>query len=377
MQASIGTADNPSNLRIYLRPNVTQTPALFSTLQFNVALPASITPIPTLTVVSTGFPTVPAGSWVVEAPYIENGFIHYNILTASAGYNLNISSGVEFIAMEVSFTGGPLGTFANTAHLVTLPDGGTGGSGASNALFLCTGTINSNGQNLYYSRDASVVIANGDSYKNLPPGDPLRPAGTFTSFARLVSGITLPVKFASFFASKQSNDALLNWTVENQNHLVKHFEIERSFNGISFTKIADQNPTPTTNGNASYNLTDAGVFDNYKGTVYYRIKQVDHNGTITYSIIRTLKINSKAFAISLYPNPVVHAANLVFNLEKAQPVTITLIDGVGKTISNYSMQAAKGINQKNIDVKNLAAGTYTFIIKTENDTENMSFVKSN
>jgi hypothetical protein len=51
---SIGAGISTNNIKIYLKPDITTT-AVFSTLQFTVGLPSSITPIPTLTVVSTAF----------------------------------------------------------------------------------------------------------------------------------------------------------------------------------------------------------------------------------------------------------------------------------------------------------------------------------
>jgi Secretion system C-terminal sorting domain len=375
MKASIGVGANPSNIRIYMLPSATGT-ASFSTLQFNVAIPASVTPVPTLSFVSHSF----TGSitWVVDAPYIENGYLNYNINNGQSGYTKAVTAGVEFQAMELSFSGGPTAPVAGVAHLVCLPDGGVGGGGGfgGGGLFYCFGNYTSDGQSLFYARDANVVFANGDSYKNVPPNTPNRPAGSFTSFARFVPAISLPYKGA-FFASKQSNDALLNWTVENQNNIVKHFEIERSMDGTAFTKIAQRNPTITNNTTVSYDLTDANVFANYKGTVYYRIKQVDLTGVVTYSDIRALKSDSKAFTANLFPNPAKDKANLVFTLDKAQPVTITLFDALGKRITDYSIQAQKGINQKQIDLAALAAGTYSFSLKLNNDTQTVSFVKSN
>jgi hypothetical protein len=375
MRASISVAGNPSNIKIWLLPLATKTPCVFSTLQFNIAIPSSIVPIPTLSVISSAFAGV---SWIVELPYTEGGYTNYNVYTNNAGYTLNTVAGVEFQAMELSFSGGPGGgavTFANTANLVTHPDGGVGGTGNGFGLFYCTGSLFSNGKQLYYNR-GGVTVSNGDSYTSRISGVE-RPQGTFTSFARLIPPIALPVKFASFFVYKQSHDGLLNWNIENQSGNVKNYEVERSFDGVNFTKISTQNPLNPTNGFVSYNFTDAGVFDSYKGTVYYRIKQIDLTGEITYSPIRNIRSDSKAFGLNIYPNPVKDKANLVFTLEKAEAVSITLLDALGKRITDYSVQAQKGINQKQIDMSSIAAGTYSFRITTKNDIQNLSFVKSN
>jgi hypothetical protein len=373
MTASIGVAGNPSNIRIYMLPSATGT-ANFSTLQFNVALPSTITPIPTLSLVSHAFGgTV---NWVIDPGYIEGGYIHYNIYNGQSGYSLPVTAATEFQAMEVSFSGGPGGgapTYANTAHLVCLPDGGT--LGAVGALFYCVGNYNSDGQNLFYARP-NVTIANGDSYRFSAPGTQA-PSGTFTSFARLTSLISLPVSFTSFFAYKSDNNGILNWTVENQNYNMSHFEIERSFDGRNFSKIGRKDVVITPGSPGSYNYNDAGVLDNYSGSVYYRIKQLDRNGEAAYSAIRIVKGDGKGFALSLYPNPVEKDAKLSFTMESAKPVTITLADVSGKKIVDYPVQAQKGLNLKTINVSALTAGTYMFIIRTEDDAQTLPFVKGN
>ncbi len=198
IKASIGAGTLPNSIKIYLKPDLTTNPTI-GTLQFNVAIPSSISPVPTLSIVTNSIAGVT--TWIIDPAYVEGGFLNYNIYTISSGYNLPCTVNTEFEAMEVKFTGGPSGTFANTAHLVCLPDGGAITTGA---LFYCTGTtMNSNGQALYYARDANVIFANGNSYStgaNPPPG-------TFTSFARYIPGITLPSSAATdYYRSITSGD---------------------------------------------------------------------------------------------------------------------------------------------------------------------------
>lgn len=103
MQASIGAGGSANNIKVYLRADVTQPAAVISTLQFNVGIPSSVTPVPTLALISNSIAGV---TWIIDPPYIENGYLNYNIYNAQAGYNLNVTNNVEFEAMELSFTGG-------------------------------------------------------------------------------------------------------------------------------------------------------------------------------------------------------------------------------------------------------------------------------
>jgi hypothetical protein len=375
-----------SVFEVFIKALDAHTASNLSTINFTILVPqAGITTTPTLafdpvgSATNSGSPSFNSFTWDVlndfgaGIPHIETvSAVNYItwIVAGSTG-NTNITSAIngEVKVGTLRFSGGVPGPpFTTSPRVAHLPNAGNTGISELNINITNPGI---SGNALNHNQRAFGITA-GVDFQNISASPAV--GGFYWSS---VSGVTLPVKFASFFAYKQNNDGLLNWTVENQNAEVKHFEIERSFNGTSFTKIAQQDPAISTNGFASYNLTDVGVFDTYKGVVYYRIKQVDRNGVETYSTIRTLKTDSKAFAINLYPNPVIKNATIAFSVDKVQQVNIQLVDMQGKTITNYSIQAVKGINQKQIDVSTLANGTYTFIIKTSSETENLQFVKSN
>ena len=374
MYASLGAGSDLNSVRIYLMPTATQNPATFSTLQFNVAIPSSVSPAPVLTVVSSAFTGV---TWIVAASYVENGYRNYNIYTGQAGYTLPITANVEFQAMEVRFSGGPNTPMANTAHLVTLPDGGVGTPASpNNGLFYCTGTINSNGQQLYYIR-AGVTVANGDSYKSMEPGLPTKPAGTFTSYARYAPLVALPIKLTNFTAIKKDKDALLTWSVENQDANASHFEIERSYNGTDFTNIGRVEVNLNSGSAATYNSTDANIVAlRSSGVIYYRIKQVDKDGKFSYSEIRSIKLDAKSVGINLYPNPAKSFTNILIDLPQNSPIIISINDAGGKEVKQINVAGFAGINQKKIDLSGLSTGSYMIKVKAADQLQTISLVKS-
>jgi Secretion system C-terminal sorting domain len=353
-QSTIKTSPLPGKFRLFIKPSGPITGGI-SSVTFTIAIPSSITPRPTITVTPILAGLTFVVGQAVEADNAANNYYSYAVVFDGNGI-INLAANEELAICDMEF-GGVTGV-TTTARLCNFPDGG---ADLNHVFYIAVGgTDRVNYPQPFYGPGAVNNGGGLPTYSYVP-----------------LSGVTLPVKFASFFAYKQSNDGLLNWTVENQNTEVKHFEIERSFNGISFNKIAQQNPTNSTNGFASYSLTDANVFDSYKGTVYYRIKQVDRNDVVTYSAIKTLKADSKAFSIILSPNPVVKTAKLALVIDKAQQIKIQLVDALGKVITNYSMQAINGINEKNIDLSSLANGVYAFLIHTSTEIEKIQFVKSN
>ncbi|MEI2740190.1 MAG: T9SS type A sorting domain-containing protein [Chitinophagaceae bacterium] len=353
MQASIGAGGSANNIKVYLRADATQPAAVISTLQFNVGIPSSVTPVPTLALISNSIAGV---TWIIDPPYVENGYLNYNIYNAQAGYNLNVTNGVEFEAMELSFTGGPAGTFANTAHLVTLPDGGVGGTNLG--LFYCTGTINSNGQNLYYARDGNVVVANGDSYRYTPPGGTVE-RGTFTSYARFTPPIslggTLPVTFTNYDVKCNDKGALLKWgTATEQN--TDRFEIQRSTNGTDWITIDNVAAAGISNSQRNYQYLDLNG-----GTAYYRIRQVDLDGRFIYTAVKATNCKAGQFDVTLFPVPAQSDLNVVIKSDKAVKTDLQILDMSGRIVQRTSTQINKGNNNIKLDVSQLPGGQYMLV----------------
>jgi hypothetical protein len=122
----------------------------------------------------------------------------------------------------------------------------------------------------------------------------------------------------------------LSWTTltEINNN---YFELERSKNGIAYTKIATVNTYG--NGNSSteqqYPFTD---LQPGSGTHFYRVKQVDKDGRGTYSNV--VKVNlSKGVEIILAPNPVTNTFSL---FPAAEVKEVQLFDAAGKLVKTFT-----------------------------------------
>jgi hypothetical protein len=98
MQASIGAGSAPSRVIIYMKPTAAVNGNI-STLQFDVAIPDYIFPVPTMSIV--GLPNIGNG-WIITPGYAEGNYRHYEILTAST-FNINIAAKTETPVMELEF----------------------------------------------------------------------------------------------------------------------------------------------------------------------------------------------------------------------------------------------------------------------------------
>lgn len=336
MQASIGQGSAGSRVIIYLKPDLAVNGNI-STLQYDIAIPAGIVPIPTMSIVGT--PAIGSG-WIIQPSYVEDGFRHYEILTGNS-FTVTIGAGVETAAMELQFTGGPVS--ANNVSLVTLP---FGGSNTGNALFLCTGAANSVEGSLYYPRSGVSVINN------------LTYTGGAASSAT-VGGILLPVKWLSFDVVKQQNDGLVSWSVENEENN-NFYEVQRSLNGVDFVTISTVNKSGTGSGIHQYTYTDLNLARNNSSVLYYRLKQVGMDSRISYSDIRTLRLDLSA-DINVYPNPVKKGfyVSMPFTNPDNRLVKLDLISNAGQIVQSRQVTTSQARNYYfDISQLKLAAGQY-------------------
>lgn len=106
----------------------------------------------------------------------------------------------------------------------------------------------------------------------------------------------LPVELISWRGHAASNGAALNWStsVEINN---EGFIIEKSIDGKAFRQISFVAGHGNTNRIIHYSFTD----DAFEHSCYYRLVQVDYDGTESLSDI--IHIKKKQSPIKIYPNP--------------------------------------------------------------------------
>ncbi len=196
---------------------------------------------------------------------------------------------------------------------------------------------------------------------------------TITSPIWYTRNAAVPVTLLSFNASLNNNRTVqLQWKTTNEINN-QWFIVERSTNGVSFItmdSIAARNGSSSIN---NYNLTDAQPFD---GINYYRLKQLDRNGSFTYSNIVSVNLNKSSInAFSLYPNPVKDLLTLNISSVIATKATVLITDISGRTISSSSINLVKGNQSCTISATNLKVGDYQITLIWDNERITQRLVK--
>ncbi len=175
---------------------------------------------------------------------------------------------------------------------------------------------------------------------------------TFGSIAGINS---LPVDYLSFTGSNHPHGNQLKWktAVEYEND---YFNIEKSNDTKQWIKIGQISG----NGNSNI-ILEYLYWDNHvsPGITYYRLQQVDHNGTFAYSdVISVVKSTSKMSQVKVFPNPTIFNLPLSISLPFGGEAELQLINTHGILIWNNKVSALPGQNIIYSDLSTLPKGVY-------------------
>lgn len=180
-------------------------------------------------------------------------------------------------------------------------------------------------------------------------------------------GAPLPVELTAFTAAADNTDAVLDWkTASEKNN--DHFEVERSFNATDFQRVASVTGRGTSTRESAYQHRDAQVGRSGR-LVYYRLRQVDTDGAVSFSPVRTVQFTTAhPLAIAVYPNPSTGAATLDLTGLPAGECQVQLTDLTGRVLRRY---VAAGAQEQPLEVANLAPGAY--LLQVQSATKQLVF----
>jgi len=177
----------------------------------------------------------------------------------------------------------------------------------------------------------------------------------------------VPVEFISFNAEVDENKIKLLWETATEINN-SGFVVERSADNKSFERIGFIEGKGTTSEKQEYTFVDAGISG--KGKLYYRLKQVDHDGTETYSDVIEVDYAAipRVFSLSQnYPNPFNPMTTIEFGLPKEVKVSLKVYDALGsevETIVNEKMEP--GYYKYQWNASSLASGVYFYRLTAGN-----------
>ncbi len=167
----------------------------------------------------------------------------------------------------------------------------------------------------------------------------------------------LPVELTSFNGSFSGNKINLSWITSSEKNNYG-FEVQRENENQSYQTIAFIEGKGTTTNNNFYSYSDESFAS---GKNYYRLKQLDYDGTFEYSNEIMVEASTfDGFYLSKnYPNPFNPSTKIDFVIPSKSNVTIKLFDLLGREIKELVNEVLeKGNHTLNVDMQDSPSGIY-------------------
>jgi len=168
----------------------------------------------------------------------------------------------------------------------------------------------------------------------------------------------LPVALLFFDAKeKDGRHVLCSWSTASEINN-DYFIITKSRDGIHFDDAGMVDGAGNYTGTLNYSFADESP---YHGISYYRLRQVDFDGTIAFSQIVSVNFDEDHFSYTIFPNPT--TGNLFIGIDKGfESITgVTIRDVAGKIILNEIPSGSKELIK--INLEGMATGFYFIEMK--------------
>jgi hypothetical protein len=253
-----------------------------------------------------------------------------------------------YVFLDEAATASPL-----VINNATVKNGGVHGSGTvqSGSKFLAAGLhdvqvlYGQNGGNTYFTLQYAGPANSGVAQQVIP-------AAVLCSSS---SPRPLPVTLARFDAQALGAVVAVNWATASEQSSAS-FEVERSTDGAVFTKMGQVAAAGTTSQGQQYQWLDRAPL---AGLSYYRLRQLDLDGTAHYSPVVPVRLAASATAplLTLAPNPTTGRVVVQLVQATAQAAALQVLDALGRTVYQQALPAA-ATQEQTLDLQALPAGVY-------------------
>ena len=150
-----------------------------------------------------------------------------------------------------------------------------------------------------------------------------------------------PAELASFDGAMQDNQVVLNWSTVSQTNNAG-WRITRSVDGENFEAVGNfVQGAGTSDALLNYTFEDKNLPGVEK--VYYRLEQVDLDGSVSQSNVIEVLLGARMplpteFAVNVYPNPFNPSTTISYDLPESAPVSVVIYDVLGQQVRHLISQ---------------------------------------
>ena len=169
-----------------------------------------------------------------------------------------------------------------------------------------------------------------------------------------------PVELVSFSGAMVGADVQLKWHTATELENFGFF-VQRSIDREHWTDIDMIPGAGTVNTPRSYRYTDAGIMQKFAGqTLYYRLLQLDRDGTENYSSILTIENRPAPASMQVYPHPVRSNATVQLQLNQPAEGRLHVYDAAGRRLDilTHSLPLVEGTHIVPLSLSSVSPGYY-------------------
>jgi len=294
---------------------------------------------------------------IVIAYRIENGKGSYKTIEAATGYAI------------------PIDEIWRNYRFIYSPSAGRGEIFVNSVIVWSN--VSSPNTKLFWNDDSSVIIG-----KDMDGGGAMDRSVFDNLVIRTTGSVESNLQSLLAFTAVPHPDSegkmLVTWSMIpgiNDNY----FSVERSINGVDFSKIGTVKAAPAGITVTDYQFTDLRPVS--YGITYYRIKYYSNDGQFVQYPATAVSTKSKLIEDitidKVSPLPFSSSLDITYMTSGSGEVLMKLIDRQGTVCFTEKMTAAKGKNLHVFrDMVKLSSGIYTLNLTYNNKSVNKKIIKS-
>ncbi len=180
----------------------------------------------------------------------------------------------------------------------------------------------------------------------------------------------VPVELVSFNAEMFDGDVVLNWSTatetNNNGYQIEKREKSNVKDQTEFSSVGFVSGKGTTTEKTFYSYSDK---NEKPGTYLYRLKQIDFDGTFSYSNEIEVEVTGpKDFALyQNYPNPFNPSTTIKFALPVKTNLSLSVYNTLGEKIAEiFNGELEEGYHEMMFNASGLSSGIYFYKIESKN-----------
>ena len=176
---------------------------------------------------------------------------------------------------------------------------------------------------------------------------------------------TIPVELKLFSGTSTKGTVFLQWTTTTETNNYG-FEVQKKYDDFTFEKIGFVEGYGSTTDEQHYWFTDNTI---EAGTLYYRLKQVDFDGSFKFSNEIKVEVDSPlTYGLQQnYPNPFNPSTRIKYSVPESGLVKVSVYNLVGEEVSVLvNEQIDAGYYEVIFDASKLPSGIYVYRLQAAN-----------